>query len=353
MMLEPEINELKTEKNPDSSESISASDKPFQSIWRWQTLVSLAVTALVLALLATQIDTEQLLRDLAACDKSTVLMGLLAHYATYPIRGLRWQRTLGDLPQVKGAGRFGLIVLFYNAVDNVLPAKFGDLYAAHLARLNLQVRRSSALGSIVFQRLVDAWVVFFMAGVCSWIVFADHLPGSLAWVLGGGLLLALIITVAGMSMLLLRNHSPSWIPEGLAEMIEAFHGGFWPAKKDRVPIAGLTATIWTLECLWIFCLMAAFDITLSPPELIFLTAVPLLASAFPLTPSGAGAVEITLYGSLRLLNVSSPLAVSITVLNRLIDFWLHIGLGILIWGFRHQLGLHTLRERTALTPKLV
>ena len=40
-----------------------------------------------------------------------------------------------------------------------------------------------------------------------------------------------------------------------------------------------------------------------------------------------GVVELTLYGCLRALGVGAPVAVSVTVLNRLIDYWLHNALG--------------------------
>jgi type IV secretory pathway TrbD component len=36
--------------------------------------------------------------------------------------------------------------------------------------------------------------------------------------------------------------------------------------------------------------------------------------------------------------------VSITVVNRFADYWLHIGLGLLIWAVRHVIGLRTWRE---------
>jgi uncharacterized protein (TIRG00374 family) len=72
--------------------------------------------------------------------------------------------------------------------------------------------------------------------------------------------------------------------------------------------------------------------------------VPLLATAFPLTPSGTGVVELTLFGCLRAVGVASTLAVSITVVNRFIDYWLHIGLGMIVWALRGRLGLRTWRE---------
>lgn len=322
----------------------------FHPFWNWKTFLSLVLTAGLLAFLASHIDSAALWQDLAGANTVYLTLGLLAHYATYPIRGLRWRRTLGDLGKETPASRFGLIVFFYNAVDNVLPAKLGDLYAAHLARLNFRIRRSSALGSLVFLRLIDVWIVLSLATASAWYVFSAHLPADVTWVLGGGLLLAIAVSAVLLTMLILGKTTPDWIPERVAEMIDDFHKTLWPDRKDRPAIVLLTITIWALETLWMFCLVRAFGVELSFWGLIFLTQAPLLASAFPLTPSGAGAVEITMFGCLRLLGVPSPLAISITVINRVIDYWLHIGLGGLTWALRKPLGLHTLRELDTLAP---
>jgi len=110
------------------------------------------------------------------------------------------------------------------------------------------------------------------------------------------------------------------------------------------PIALLTLVVWALETLWIYLLVLAFGVTPSFLEAIFLTMVPVLASAFPLTPSGAGLVELTLFSCLRLVGVSSPLAASLTVVNRLIDYWFHIIVGVLTWAIRHVIGLRTWNE---------
>jgi len=111
-----------------------------------------------------------------------------------------------------------------------------------------------------------------------------------------------------------------------------------------LPIGILTIFIWALETLWIFFLLLAFDLQTSPVEAVFLTMIPLLASAFPITPSGAGVVEITLYSCLKVVGVTSPVAGSLTVVNRLVDYWLHIVLGMLIWALRRVLGLRTWRD---------
>jgi uncharacterized protein (TIRG00374 family) len=257
---------------------------------------------------------------------------------------MRWRHCLTHLQIKSGSGKFGLLVFFYNFVDNLVPAKLGDVYAAHLARINFKIRRSAAMGSIVFLRMVDAWIVLLLAALASWVLFADKLPGTVFWSLVGGCIIAVGATSIMLVFFLFKKKLPGWIPQKIQQMIQAFHTGMWPRAKELLPIAALTVVIWTLEIFWIYCLTVAFDLQKSFGEAIFLTMIPLLASAFPFTPSGAGVVEITLFSCLRVVGVSSPIAGSLTVVNRFIDYFLHIGLGVVTWAIRRLIGLRTWRD---------
>ena len=123
------------------------------------------------------------------------------------------------------------------------------------------------------------------------------------------------------------------MPEKIVEMIESFQVGMRPQSNRLIPIACYTALIWTLETLWIYFLVMAFGSAPTFVEIVFLTMIPLLASAFPFTPSGTGVVELTLFSCLRVVGIASPVAASITVVNRFIDYWLHIGLGLVVIFF--------------------
>ena len=315
-------------------------------LWGWTTYLSIAIAIIILGFAATVVDLKEIGRHIAACDKRFVLLGALAHYATYLVRGIRWRRCLSHLPVKAGSIRFGLLVFFYNFVDNLVPAKLGDVYAAHLARINFRIRRSAAMGSIVFLRMVDAWIVLLLAALASWMLFADRLPGAVFWSLIGGAIIAVGATSIMLAFFLFNKKLPGWIPLKIQQMIQAFHTGMWPRAKELFPIAILTITIWVLEIIWIFCLTLAFDLQIVFTEAIFLTMIPLLASAFPFTPSGAGVVEITLFSCLRVVGVTSPIAGSLTVINRFIDYWLHIALGVLTWAIRRVIGLRTWRDVT-------
>ncbi len=314
------------------------------TLWSWHTYVSIGTALAILVVLAAMVDLRKIWQEVVACNKAFVLMGMLAHYATYPVRGLRWRRSLIHLPIQGSNGKFGLLVFFYNFVDNVVPAKLGDLYGAHLARINFGIRRSAALGSIMFLRMVDAWVVLGLASLASWYLFSSRLPQGVMWALMAGGVVALATTLIMLLFFLVRKSLPGWLPEKIQQMVLAFRTGMWPRVSEIIPVTVLTGAIWALETTWIFFLAHGFGVTLTPAEAIFLTMIPLLATAFPLTPSGAGVVELTLFGCLRAVGVAAPLAVSLTVANRFIDFWLHIGLGVVVWALRRRLGLRTWRE---------
>ena len=314
------------------------------ALWGWPTYLSIGIACIILIFAATMVDLKQIWREIEACDKRYVILGALAHYATYLVRGMRWRRCLIHLPVTAGSIKFGLLVFFYNFVDNLVPAKLGDLYAAHLARINFKIRRSAALGSIVFLRMLDAWIILSLASLVCWVLFADHLPKAVVWSLIGGGLIAVGATSVMVVFFVFKRKLPGWMPEKIQHMIQAFHTGMWPRPKELFPIAVLTLVIWALETVWIFSLLQAFGIPFGLTEAVFLTMIPLLASAFPITPSGAGVVEITLYSCLRVLNLSSPVAASLTVVNRFLDYWLHIALGVLAWSVRRVIGLRTWRD---------
>jgi uncharacterized protein (TIRG00374 family) len=314
------------------------------TLWAWPTYLSIMIAIIILLFAARMVDLKVIWREISACDKRFVILGGLAHYATYMVRGARWRRCLIHLPVTAGSARFGLLVFFYNFVDNLVPAKLGDVYAAHLARINFKIRRSAAMGSIVFLRMLDAWIVLVLATLASWVLFSAHLPQAVFWSLIGGSIIAVGATSIMLVFILFKKRLPGWIPPKVQQMILAFHTGMWPRPKELLPIAALTIIIWALEIIWIVCLVLAFKLKISPAQAIFLTMIPLLASAFPFTPSGAGVVEITLYSCLRVVGVTSPIAGSLTVVNRFIDYWLHIALGVVAWAFRRLINLRTWRD---------
>jgi len=316
-------------------------------LWRWPTVMSLAITLVILLGLGAMLDIQETWRQVVACDKTLMVLAGLVHYVTYLLRGYRWQRCLAQVSSSCQWRMFGLLIFFANGVDNVVPGKIADIYAAHLARINCGVRRSTALGALVFLRMVDAWVVLLLAALASWWLFATSLPRAVLWSLLLGVCIAGGVTLVLLIFVLSKMVLPTWLPVRGQQMIRAFHIGMCPPSRQLGLIIVLTSLIWGLEGVWTISLAAAFGIQVRLMQGMFLTMIPLLASALPLTPSGVGVVEVTMYSCLRLLDVSTVAAASLTVVHRLIDYWLHIGVSALLWAFRRPIGLRTWLEASS------
>ena len=319
-------------------------------LWGWRTWASLLVAFGALGVMAYSLDVDfaTMWREIIIADKRWAALGMLAHYATYYFRGARWKFVLGHTPRSTSRAKYGLVVFFYNFVDNLVPAKLGDLYAAHMARINFGVRRSSALGSLVFLRMIDGWIVLGLAALSSWIVFADKMPDLVFWALVFGAVFAVVATSVMIAFGILNRKMPAWVPERAVRMIRDFRERMMPRRKNIGRIILTTIIIWVLEGLWIYWLLYGFGLRLTLMQVVFITMVPLLASAVPITPSGLAFVEAALYTcliSLPGVGVSKAMATSITVLNRAIDYWLHLFLGAVVWGIRYRFGLYSWRER--------
>src|SRR5215475_5534892 len=225
------------EQNP--SPALEANDEEVR-LWGRPTLVSLAVMLVILLGLGAMLDIQETWRQVVACDKMLMVLGGLAHYVTYVVRGYRWQRCLTQVSSPCQWRMFGLLIFFANGVDNVVPGKLADVYAAHLARINCGVRRSTALGALVFLRMVDAWVVLLLAALASWWLFATSLPRAVLWslLLGVGVAggVTLVLLVCGLSTMVL----PTWIPARGQQMLHTFHIGMRPPLPQLGLIIVLT-----------------------------------------------------------------------------------------------------------------
>ena len=202
------------------------------TLWGWPTFASIGIAFAILVFASSMVDLKEIWRNATDCDKRFVLLGAVAHYCTYLLRGARWRRCLKSSSIGAGAGKFAILVFFYNFVDNLVPAKLGDLYAAHLARINFGIRRSTALGSIVFLRMIDAWIVLSLAVLASFILFSAQLPPAVLWSLVGGGIIAIGATSIMLLFLLFKKSLPGWVPQRIERMIRAFQTAMWPQVRE-------------------------------------------------------------------------------------------------------------------------
>jgi uncharacterized protein (TIRG00374 family) len=80
------------------------------------------------------------------------------------VRALRWQRLLAPIAPVPYGHTLGYLLVGYLA-NNILPARIGELVRSHYAGDREGISRSTTLGTIVVERVVDLATVVAIASV--------------------------------------------------------------------------------------------------------------------------------------------------------------------------------------------
>ena len=110
-----------------------------------------------------------ILRSVKDVNPLFLILAFFSHYLSYIVRGNRWKKMIQQPGFSGGTLDLAKIIFLFQSVDCVLPAKLGDVYGAHLMKLNFSLSRSFSLGSIFLWRIIDfviAMVIVVDHGLC-------------------------------------------------------------------------------------------------------------------------------------------------------------------------------------------
>ena len=160
-------------------------------------------------------------------------------------------------------------------------------------------------------------------------------PSSTALAIAGlvAALVALLLLVRPVRERL-RRLWRGFADQGLPSLMEALQS---PAKLAQGVGGNLLLTAGYTVCLYACVRAVGADISIPLAAVVFLTGNT-VGAAIP-TPGGLGAVEAALATGLTAAGVPSGLAVPITLLYRLVSFWLPLGPGYLAWTGMQKRGL--------------
>ncbi len=304
---------------------------------RWQTLaVGFAISGLFLFLAFRQADFEAISQAFRTARYEYVAASFAAILVTVLLRGLRWSiLTQGRLTIIDAFWLFNIGFLF----NNVLPARLGEFARAGLAGRRPRMHFTSALSSIVVERLFDmvSVVVLFIL-----VLLVLPLPGW-ATTAGGAMGAAALV---GIVVLALAARRPEWaldlgarlfgmLPRVEAEtarrFLEPFVNGLGGVSDARTFALGLGASVlaWLTSGFSAWLLMLAFweRAPLIAGQLSVAAAG--LGIAIPAAPSGVGPFEAAVIGVLTATGYDANIARSFAFALHALNFVVTSVLGLL------------------------
>jgi glycosyltransferase 2 family protein len=300
-----------------------------------RTLISFALAIGLIIFLFTRInvDPARIWATMLTASPLLLLAGFVVYYAAFWIRAARWRLLLQNAGLQRNSiqlpSNTGLVEIIYLSwfVNCIVPAKLGDAYRSYLLKRNSGISFSSTIGTILAERVVDLLILFglLLASftlVQSQLSASRDFPLELVMLLGAGMVGVLIIALVGLRFF--SGHVIRLVPTRFKGKFAQFRQGILRSFKRRsLPtLLSYTVAIWLFEAGRLFFVTRALDahaVTLS--AVIFIALLSSLLTTLPLTPGGVGVVEGAVTVALGLFLNDPTLALSIALLDRLINYW--------------------------------
>jgi uncharacterized protein (TIRG00374 family) len=258
--------------------------------------IGLAVGAFFLWLALRGVSGEEIRTLIAAVRLKWVALALGLYAGGLFLRVARWHSLLNALTSV-ARGRVGEALLVGYAFNNLLPARLGELVRADYAKRRMGVSRSAVLGSIVVERLLDAFIVVLClsGGLFALsLVARQSVPEGLETLrfisLMGALATSLVLLSAG--CVLWVGRIAFRLPTLLQRLVGDLSDGLQTFRRvDTVQLVLLSGGVWLLEAGAMWSVVRSLDVTLGIAQTAVLLGAASLSTLVPTAPGYLGSYQ--------------------------------------------------------------
>jgi uncharacterized protein (TIRG00374 family) len=259
--------------------------------------VGAAISVVAIWLVLRSVDVGQTIEILRAAD-----LGWIALVAAFVVidllmRALRWQRLVAPIGHVGYLPMLAYLLIGYLA-NNVLPARLGELVRSHYLGDREGLSRTTTLGTVVVERVVDFVVVVAIAAAAILVLSVRGIVANAVLV---GVALAALLAAAiaiGMAAHRLPGAERIAVIAGrwprLMDLAGKLRGGLAVAGRPRTLGEALLLSLlaWGATVLAFAAAGQAVGIELTIGQASLLAAGVALVTAIPAGPANLGTFEL-------------------------------------------------------------
>ena len=306
---------------------------------RWKTLFGIVITIALLAWVLRDVSAAEVWHELRGADPIWLLAAVVLATLSMVLRAIRWRILLEPVePNTSFDSRFGAVCIGF-AVNNLLPARLGEITRAFAISKTEPIPLSASVASLVVERILDGVVLaLFLFATIS----APGIPlgeGSTAVLIRRTANIGAFAFSVGLVLLWLAARNPSravalfdrtigrLLPDRLSEKASrvagAFVAGLGALARPGVFLRALfwTFIVWIDLSLSIWAGIMAFGIT--GPGIsgsLFLQSVIAFAVAAPSSPGFFGVFEAAARLGLSLWSIAPARIVSFATSYHILTF---------------------------------
>ena len=283
-------------------------------------LIGIPASAVFLYLASRGLDYHEVRRSLDRAHRGWLIVAVLLMACVYVVQTVRWRRIS------RHEGTFSLRrglrwVIGCVAINNVVPGRPGELFRAYWQSDALHIPKARALATVLVDRAAD--VLTLVAGLLIAYPFTPH-PAWLRHLDLAAIPIGIAI-VAGMAWA--RWHTKrrgesgqeqSWLRRQFSQLVQG--AARVVTRSDIWAIAVLSVVAWTLWAAAAWVVAYSLGISLSLPEMLFITAMINLGSAIPSSPGFVGTYQWLSVAGLGLFGVGHAEAFAFAIVLQAVWF---------------------------------
>lgn len=321
---------------------------PRASIWenqriaRWSLGIGFSAVLLYLALRG--IDIPHVVYALRKTDLTQAALAVLFLFLAFWVRAWRWRYLLLSLRPVPVMALFRSTMVGFMG-NYLLPLRAGELMRAVSIGQTQNISKSSALGSIVLERVLDgitlSLIPFLLIAVLDLPPWVMQINALLFGIFVAGLAVVMLSALRGWTDILLKrlfSLLPRRIATRLGWTTDLFFQGMNGLNGARVllPVSFLSLLCWLLHGAYYYLLFAALDLNLSLWAALILQAVIGIGVMLPAGPGYVGNFEYATVLGLALFGIDKEEAFAYSLLAHSLQFFPVVFVGLFL-AFRDGL----------------
>lgn len=265
-------------------------------------------------------DPVKLVEQISQTDPLLYFLSLCIFLTVYPLTGLRWKIMNSNLVVISFWDSMKTLGISYG-LNKILPLNSGDIVRSKILENYVEIEKhGEILGLVGLERFIDVSALITFLSLPLLFFFSNNI-GIMNWIW-----LPILATTSGFYMIYFQSNLVKSLIMKLPDLnisldfkkilVDAVNGFNSLNKLQYGEIIVITFLRWIFDILSLYVLAMSVGHPLSFWTAALLTCAMSLVSSMPITPSGAGAAELSGTAILVSLGFSTSVAGTIVILQR-------------------------------------
>ncbi len=280
--------------------------------------------------------------DLKKIQLTYVILFLLLVILMQYLRSYRWGVILQPMEKIDQLSLFSVTSVGFLAIA-AIPARIGELARPYLISKRSSIKMSSALGTIIVERILDSFTVLSIAVIVllktdlpSWMIQSSILFFLIAMALFCFVLFLILRREKAMKFInIILDKLPGKFANKIDEILHHFINGLQIVTNVQLLLYlfGLSVMIWLLDVLTIYVLLLSFGFSLPVMASFVVMIILIVGIAIPTAPGFIGNWHFACILALSFYGLSKPDALSFAVVYHFLSMVVLVVFGIAFLPF--------------------